>query len=172
MRVGSWRDAGIGRIAQALLAAGAAALLFALVPSDLLVSVLLLVACGALAAFLLRLRARRSAAGRASHRSAVHPGINVSHIAPAGFPGMIFALGMVAMFWFGVPGFRPVVVAAAALGLLVGGALIAVELRHRPPSATPLGLSATPASSEEDGPSRGALSGPQNKSMNQTKGRS
>jgi hypothetical protein len=46
-----------------------------------------------------------------------HPGIRIDSIPAAGGGGLIFALGIVALFWLGVPSFRPVVAACIAGGL-------------------------------------------------------
>jgi hypothetical protein len=53
-----------------------------------------------------------------------HHGPNVSHIPLAGLPGFVFAIGFVWMFWFGVPGFRPIVVGIALVGAIAGGGLV------------------------------------------------
>jgi hypothetical protein len=46
------------------------------------------------------------------------PEINMSRISVAGIPGLVFALGFIWMFWFGVPAYRPLVIATGALGLI------------------------------------------------------
>jgi len=69
-----------------------------------------------------------------------HPGPNASRIPLAGWPGLVVVLGYVWMFWFGLPQFRAIIVTLGILGVLGGGILVALERRHRVPSATPLGL--------------------------------
>jgi hypothetical protein len=59
----------------------------------------------------------------------VHPGISAHRIPVAGVPGFLFAALMVEMFWFGVPGYRPLVVAVVVLGALLGAALIVTRRR-------------------------------------------
>jgi len=54
-----------------------------------------------------------------------HPGIRIDSIPAAGTGGLIFMLGMEALFLVGVPSFLPV-----AAACLVGGALVAPVL-HR-----------------------------------------
>ena len=70
-----------------------------------------------------------------------HPGINLSHIPVAGLPGLVFALGFVWMFWFGVPHYRPIVVGVVVLGCLVGLLMIGLSKRRRSSNDRPLGLS-------------------------------
>jgi hypothetical protein len=48
-----------------------------------------------------------------------HPGIRIDHIPAEGGGGLIFALGMVAVFLIGVPALRPVAVVTALGGLLL-----------------------------------------------------
>jgi hypothetical protein len=69
-----------------------------------------------------------------------HRGPNMSRIPLAGFPGLLFVVGYVWMFWFGVPGYRPVVVAAGVLGASGAAILVRLERHHRTPTSTPLGL--------------------------------
>jgi hypothetical protein len=57
----------------------------------------------------------------------VHPGIRAHAIPVAGGVGLVFVIGLLFMFWSAVPGFRPLVVAAAALGL--GGGVVLILLR-------------------------------------------
>jgi len=56
--------------------------------------------------------------------SALHPGITLHAIPVAGPMGGVFALGYLVMFWFGAPGLRRLVVGLAAVGVLLGAALI------------------------------------------------
>jgi hypothetical protein len=83
---------------------------------------------GGLAVVLLLLIRRPSVPSRiaasASSRQEVHPGIRVHAIPVAGGVGSVFLLGFLVMFWFGVPGYRPLVLLAAALGVVAGVALI------------------------------------------------
>jgi hypothetical protein len=72
-----------------------------------------------------------------------HRGPNMSRIPLAGFPGLLFVVGYVWMFWFGVPGYRPVVVAAGVLGACGAAILVRLERHHRTPTSTPLGLRVT-----------------------------
>jgi hypothetical protein len=48
-----------------------------------------------------------------------HPGIRIDHIPAEGGGGLIFALGMIAVFLIGVPALRPVAVVTALGGLLL-----------------------------------------------------
>lgn len=54
----------------------------------------------------------------------VHPGIRIHAIPVAGGIGLVFTLGYLGMFWFGLPGAQPVVLAAVALGLACGVLLV------------------------------------------------
>jgi hypothetical protein len=54
-----------------------------------------------------------------------HPGIRIDHIPAEGGGGLIFALGMVAVFLISIPALRPV----AALALL--GGLVLAPVLHR-----------------------------------------
>lgn len=138
MRLGSWRDREVARDVKLLAAVGVVVVL-ALAAGDLAFMVLGPLALGGLAAVLMLGRRRRSA----SHEGALgqaHPGPNMSRIPIAGFPGLVFAVGMVWMFWFGIPGFRPIVLGVIVVGSLAGLLLIAIEKRHRPPTSNLLGL--------------------------------
>jgi MFS family permease len=55
---------------------------------------------------------------------APHPGITLHAIPIAGTIGGVSVLGYLVMFWFGAPGWRPLVVGLAAMGVLLGAALI------------------------------------------------
>ena len=141
MRWGSWRDPHIGRDIKVLIAV-ALMLTFGLTaPPELVWMTFVPLVLGGVVAVVMSFRNRRTSGEHAPDAGDVHPGINVSHISPQGFPGLVFALGMVWMFWFGLPQFRPVVVVAVILGVLLGLMLIAIEKRHRLPTSTPLGLS-------------------------------
>ena len=67
---------------------------------------------------------------RVSAQQEVHPGIRVHAIPLAGGMGLVFVLGFIAMFWFGAPGYRPLVLAAWGMGVALGVVLI-LWRRHR-----------------------------------------
>lgn len=50
----------------------------------------------------------------------MHPGIRIDSIRAEGGGGLIFALGIVGIVWFGLPVLQPVI-----LGCLAGGVLFA-----------------------------------------------
>jgi hypothetical protein len=54
----------------------------------------------------------------------VHPGISAHSIPIAGGVGLVFVMGYVTMFWFGVPMYRPVVLGVVGAGSLLGLTLI------------------------------------------------
>jgi hypothetical protein len=145
MRLGSWREVEISPAIT--LAAILSLVLFGFVlptalfgVNGLFVAVAALFLTGAATAVtILRRGGARSGLG-ANAPDTPHRGPNMSHIPLAGLPGFVFAVGFVWMFWFGVPGFRPVVVGIAILGVLVGGALVLLQRRHHPPTDEPLGL--------------------------------
>lgn len=141
VELGSWRDPEVARDVKILSVLALITVLAVVVPSGLVWLVLGPIILGALAAVLMVLRRGRRPS-LDSGTELPHPGINMSRISPAGIPGLAFAIGFVWMFWFGVPGFRPVVVAIAIVGCITGVALVAIERRHRAPTDTPLGLSA------------------------------
>ena len=85
---------------------------------------LLAVIGAALAMLLLRWRSRHSSPAADHEQASVHPGISMHAIPIEGGIGLVFAIGYVVMFWFGAPGYRPIVLCAAALGGLVGVLLI------------------------------------------------
>jgi hypothetical protein len=142
MRVkwGSWRDPEVARDVKVLGLVALVTLLAIAVPSGLVWVVLGPVLLGALTALIMRLRPQRSSGVEGADR-VPHPGINVSHISPAGLPGVVFVLGFIWMFWFGVPTFRPLVIGIAVVGCLAGAVLVVLERRHRVATDTPLGLS-------------------------------
>lgn len=76
------------------------------------------------------------------HEGQFHPGISLHAIPVAGTMGGVFALGYLVMFWFGVPGWRPLVVALLGVGALSGAALIITRSRRAaaPPDEKPLHL--------------------------------
>ncbi|MBN2371053.1 MAG: hypothetical protein JXO72_11260 [Vicinamibacteria bacterium] len=53
-----------------------------------------------------------------------HPGILVNKFAPAGLPGLAFVLGGAFIFWFGVPGYQPIIVGIVCVGVVFGIILI------------------------------------------------
>jgi len=59
-----------------------------------------------------------------------HRGPNAARIPAAGIPGLVFALGIIWMFWFGAPTYRPIVVGAGIAGIAAAGVLIAWRARH------------------------------------------
>jgi Flp pilus assembly protein TadB len=77
---------------------------------------------------------RRTSRPQKTH---MHPGITMHSVPVAGGIGMVFAAGYVVMFWFGAPGFRPIVLAAALLGVLLGAILIRSRSRSRSDRADP-----------------------------------
>jgi hypothetical protein len=60
----------------------------------------------------------------------VHPGVRAHAIPVSGGVGLVFTLGFLVMFWSAVPGFRPLVVAAAVLGLAGGVMLVLLHKRR------------------------------------------
>ncbi len=85
---------------------------------------------GAVIAMLMRLRRAATHAGaRSSRQAKIHPGISMHAIPIAGGIGLVFAIGYVAMFWFGAPTYRPIVLGVVALGGLLGLALIWLRRR-------------------------------------------
>jgi hypothetical protein len=67
---------------------------------------------------------RAPAIGASPGSNRLHPGIRIHSIPVAGGIGLVFVLGYVAMFWFGLPGARPVVVGTTLAGLVLGAGLI------------------------------------------------
>ena len=143
---GSWRDPAIARDVKVLGVLGLLLLLAVAVPSGLVWVVLGPIFLGALAALIMLLRSSRSAPSHEFSAAVPHRGPNVSRISPAGLPGLVFAAGFIWMFWFGVPGFRPVVIGLVVVGCVAGFVLVVIERRHRVPTDTPLGLSGTASS--------------------------
>jgi hypothetical protein len=138
MRLGSWRDAEVVRDVK-IGALAALVVLFGLgLPEGFRGLVFVPVAAGILGVVVMRLwgGTQRSTSALVSP----HPGPNASRIPVAGFPGLVLVVGFIWMFWFGVPSFRPIVIAAAVLGVLCGAAAITLGKRHRVPSATLLGV--------------------------------
>jgi len=98
-----------------------------------------LLACGgaALAVLLLRWRSRHLSPAADHEQARIHPGISMHAIRIGGSGiGLVFAIGYVVMFWFGAPGYRPIVVGAATLGGLVGVLLIWLRRRTSDPVGT------------------------------------
>jgi hypothetical protein len=48
----------------------------------------------------------------------------IQSIPVAGPMGLVFTLGYMVMFWFGLPGLRPVVLVLGAVGLILGAFLV------------------------------------------------
>ena len=112
-------------------------------PAELVSSLLLILALpvlgGLVAAVLIRRRGGPSSTP-GLEPAVPHRGPNVANIPVAGWPGLIVVLGYIWMFWFGIPGFRPLVVMIGVLGVAAGAVFIVLERRHTPPTSTPLGL--------------------------------
>jgi hypothetical protein len=53
-----------------------------------------------------------------------HRGILMNKFSPAGIPGLAFVLGAAFIFWFGVPGYRPIVIGVFLAGVVIGIILI------------------------------------------------
>jgi hypothetical protein len=141
MERGSWRDPQIARDVTVTVAVCMLVVLVAAMPTNIRwLMVLGPGGCGVLVAVLLVFRnARTHATDDATPLP--HRGPNVSRIPVAGVPGFLLAAGFVWMFWFGLPGMRPLVLGVVAAGALLGAALILLERRHRVGTSTPLGLS-------------------------------
>jgi hypothetical protein len=65
-----------------------------------------------------------------SDEAVPHRGVLIHSIPVAGAMGLIFTLGYLVMFWFGLPGLRPVVLVLGAVGLVLGTFLIWLD-KHR-----------------------------------------
>jgi hypothetical protein len=152
MRYGSWKDPNVVRDVKVLGVAGVLVMLAVTVSIGLVWTIAGLLLLGALAAALMAVRSSDARSVSEPATDQPHRGINISRIPLAGFPGFVFAVGFVWMFWSGVPGFRPLVVGIAAVGCLTGFVLIVLERRHRTPPDSPLGLSErTPSGGGDDG---------------------
>ena len=91
------------------------------------------VTVGGLASVIALRRARIAPARTGLRPSAqVHPGITMHAIPVAGGVGLLFTIGYLAMFWFGLPGLRPVVIGLGALGAGLGGVLVLRGRRRGP----------------------------------------
>src|SRR5262245_46118955 len=60
----------------------------------------------------------------------IHQGISMHAIPISGPMGAVFAAGYVVMFWFGVPGYQPIVLGLGVVGALLGGFFIFVVERR------------------------------------------
>ena len=145
MRFGSWRDVEMPPVATLALISSLVLFGFVLPTAvfgvnGLFLAVVVLLLTGAATAVAILRRGGARSGGRANAPDTPHHGPNMSHIPLAGLPGFLFAIGFVWMFWFGLPGFRPVVVGIAIVGVLVGGGLVLLQRRHRPPPDAHLGL--------------------------------
>lgn len=124
MQRGSWRDPNIGADLWLLAAVVLLLLLAAGVQEGLRWALLVLVLLGAITAGFIRLRGGASEPPPEPGPLPLHPGPNVSRIPAAGLPGLVLAAGFVWMFWFGLPGMRPVVIGVAGVGCLLGLVLV------------------------------------------------
>jgi hypothetical protein len=138
MRIGSWRDPDDREaIERDLLVVGVASIVALGVAVSVLcdglrgaaVFLALLALCGCTALAFSRWPGLAGFGASGAADPHVHPGISAHHIPVAGAPGLFFAAGMVGMFWFGVPGYRPLVVAVVVLGALLGIGLVVARRR-------------------------------------------
>jgi hypothetical protein len=60
----------------------------------------------------------------------IHSGIRTQAIPVSGPIGLVVTVGCVFVFWNGLPGLRPLVLALAVLGSLSGAALVMLRNRH------------------------------------------
>ena len=139
MRIGSWRDPEVARDAKVIAGLGGLVLFSLALPEGLAPILVILAALAAGVAAFMHLRGgpEESPSGGAEMP---HRGPNASRIALAGFPGLVFTVGFVWMFWSGLPPLRPVVIALSVLGLLGGAVLVWIRRAQRVSSSTLLGL--------------------------------
>ena len=83
------------------------------------------------AAWTIRRRVRAEATSIGDGPAKPHGGISMSAVPIAGGVGLLITIGYVVMFWFGAPGYRPLVLGVAAAGGLFGLLLIR-RARSRP----------------------------------------
>jgi hypothetical protein len=140
VELGSWRDPQIVGDVRLLVGLGVLVLVAAVVPEGLLWFVLGPVLAGTLVAVVMLVRTKPAPFQGDPPLRQPHPGPNMSRIPVQGLPGLVLAAGFIWMFWFGVPGFRPVVVGVAVTGCLAGIGLVVMGRRRRLPPATPLHL--------------------------------
>jgi len=139
VRLGSWRDREVARDAKVTAALGGLVFFLLALPEGLASILAVLATLASLVAVLMHLRGGAAlVSGDATERP--HRGPNMSRIPMAGFPGLVFAVGFVWMFWSGVPAFRPVVIAMGVCGLIAGVILVLVRKRQGGSSSTSLGL--------------------------------
>lgn len=84
-----------------------------------------------LVAWIARRRRRAAALPLPEGGGRPHRGITMTAIPVAGGVGLIITIGYVMMFWFGAPGYRPLVLGVAVAGGLLGLVLIR-RARSRP----------------------------------------
>jgi hypothetical protein len=121
------------------------------------IAVISIVGGAALGAFILRRRVRSPTPETDQQQTRLHPGITMHAIPIGGGIGLVFVLGYVVMFWFGAPGYRPIVLGAAALGGLFGALLIwfGRHARSNNGDTSMLHLDSTdPALAPTDGPAK------------------
>jgi hypothetical protein len=139
VRLGSWRDREVARDAKVTAALGGLVFFLLALPEGLASILALLAILASVTAILMHFRGgSASASGGPAERP--HRGPNMSRIPMAGFPGLVFAVGFVWMFWSGVPTFRPIVIAMGVCGLIGGVILVIVRTREDGRSSTLLGL--------------------------------
>jgi hypothetical protein len=156
MQLGSWRDAELPPVVIVALTSSLVLFGFVLPAAvfginGLFVAVGVLFLVGAATAVALLRRGGARSGDGANAPDTPHHGPNMSHIQLAGLPGLVFAIGFVCMFWFGLPGLRPVVVGLVIGGALAGGGLVLLQRRHRPSPDAPLGLGPRKPTPYEDG---------------------
>src|SRR5262245_42473625 len=123
MERGSWRDPRIAQDVRVTIAVCMLVVIVAAMPAHIRwLMVLGPGGCGVLVAVALMFRNARTDA-RDDASPLPHRGPNASRIPVAGVPGFLLAAGFVWMFWFGLPGMRPLVLGVVAAGVLLGAVL-------------------------------------------------
>jgi hypothetical protein len=84
-----------------------------------------------LAAWIVRRRRRAAVLASPDARGRPHGGITMSAVPIAGGVGLIITIGYIVMFWFGAPGYRPLVLGVAGAGGLLG--LVLIRRAHSRP---------------------------------------